>query len=615
MGIENGTTLFAPRRPSAKPQTVDQLLIDMNYVIHTAIEQYFKGMKNLTPAEEPGAYECTNKKRFLRDIGQIPEKVLQVIICLLREYSPTQARLFWDGLPPLGKILQQRIRRINSQRVYYGEELLFSRSLIMPDTQLMIDIVEIIAGGLGEFNMDIYVSDFAVAGEGEHKIMRHLEALALRSKTRAQVVVVGNDNDFYILLGLMQTAHPEKLSLTYCVPTYDGIAMKTRISSIELMVTEILRNYKLTIDGTADERAKLFADFVVLTLFLGNDFLPPLSFAIGLDGPSAIQVMRRLCYAYNHGRHGSLRDTILAMVGDSMSSKEIASLIANMETPEQLIAKIAEDRSIKVPARKAIKLAENLVDRSTMELNIPAIVSMLEELVGTPRSVFSTDMKVDFMRYLMVGFDPIEHNRSTSDKYASTMKEWSINYVRTFRWVLRYYSVHTHIHDGAVKNNYYYNCPLAPPLKMLVEAFGEKPPPLDDIKIKRHALALMIVPTVDVVLEDFDVVRKYHQAMQGEDPLLVDNEEEPYEPTIYVPDMHLTAPLMLDDRPYLPLCDVANLVQSANEFIEDLPRLGIVLKKYRKKDKIQSCNPTISAGRVARSIHVSKIDIRSTNRK
>lgn len=220
------------------PRNINTLSIDMNSIIHMSKAEVcnkYKTRKNFT------------QEQLYRDIF---EKVSENIDRIIQSINPKVVFLAVDGVAPMAKICQQRIRRHKT-----GEDQEFSffdSNLITPGTDFMFEFDEYFLNYLSKYNkktIEILYSSVKVRGEGEHKIFDYYRN---SNKVFGQYdVIYGNDADFLII-----SLFCDRQILIFREDNqgYDVID----ISEIRNYITKEIH----------------IEDFVVILNLIGNDFLP-----------------------------------------------------------------------------------------------------------------------------------------------------------------------------------------------------------------------------------------------------------------------------------------------------------------------------------------------------
>lgn len=224
-----------------------------------------------------------------------------------------------DGVPPMGKIHQQRVRRFHSicrnnrqKRINdkYGGvdgagagvgESGLDTNMITPGTRFMHDlslaikkfILEKQKNGSwnGSCGVKVIFSDSSIPGEGEHKLIHHiregihlgvngtLEEVALYGGAH-NTVIYALDND---LIMLSLTLGINNLYLFRESSEYGAFAMiheGRRYLYMDICELEaaLLQNFQETYGcarmDTPEQKRRYIDDYVFLGMLLGNDFMP-----------------------------------------------------------------------------------------------------------------------------------------------------------------------------------------------------------------------------------------------------------------------------------------------------------------------------------------------------
>ncbi|KAI9330895.1 XRN 5'-3' exonuclease N-terminus-domain-containing protein [Zopfochytrium polystomum] len=269
----------------------DNLYLDMNGLIHPCSH----------PNDDNPHFRITEEQIFLAIFNYI-----DALFCRIRP-----KKLFFmavDGVAPRAKMNQQRARRFRTAQeaednrkraIQRGEELpkeaAFDSNSITPGTPFMArlsaNLQYFVSKKISEdsswANIKIVLSGHDVPGEGEHKIMEYIR----KSKSmpdyepNTRHCLYGLDADL-IMLGLL--SHEPHFSLLREEVTF-GRKKKTSATSnpdsqnFYLMHLSIFREYlDLEFSSLKDvlpfpyELERIIDDFILLSYFVGNDFLPNL---------------------------------------------------------------------------------------------------------------------------------------------------------------------------------------------------------------------------------------------------------------------------------------------------------------------------------------------------
>lgn len=192
------------------------------------------------------------------------EKIIDAVCAKLQEYldlvKPRKVLVAFDGVPPMAKMKQQRDRRYKS--IMHGDREGWNTVQITPGTKFMKKLdagvarwADAVKGRYEWFE----VSGSNVPGEGEQKIFSRMREVShLAEKT----LVYGLDSDL-IVLALHHLERGE-IELLREAPSFG------KFQDQGLMVM----NVGLLAEQIRGKLQGKLSDYVLLTLFMGNDFMP-----------------------------------------------------------------------------------------------------------------------------------------------------------------------------------------------------------------------------------------------------------------------------------------------------------------------------------------------------
>lgn len=243
--------------------TCNYLCFDINGIIHPCVRESLK--------EYNGTFKMED----------ITRKISNKIIEFCTQIQPTIGIVLCiDGVAPISKMFQQRYRRYKSVHDKELEKKTYAKyqsnypynwdtNAITPGTKFMQDIdiffeQKIVPNLYKLFpNLTIYFSGSNKHGEGEHKIMEYLRSI----ETPTHVMIHGLDADLIFLsMGLGQQYNIYLLREQHDLIGYLSVRELTHS-----LYTEI--NEKITTNFVVDINL-VEKDFMVLSYFVGNDFLP-----------------------------------------------------------------------------------------------------------------------------------------------------------------------------------------------------------------------------------------------------------------------------------------------------------------------------------------------------
>lgn len=193
-----------------------------------------------------------------------------------------------DGVPPFAKVIQQRKRRYLSAltRKWVTDELravtkasvvpeTWDSNAISPGTAFMVKLADVLRQHLATTypQLQCIVSDTEERGEGEQKIMRYLESVGAEGLS----IVYGLDADL-IMLSLIQHSRGHNIQLMREATFYDKRDTRAPpfvYMNIPLFCEKLLfhLNNQYSLTGPT-----LLNSYIFLCFFIGNDFVPHMSF-------------------------------------------------------------------------------------------------------------------------------------------------------------------------------------------------------------------------------------------------------------------------------------------------------------------------------------------------
>lgn len=256
------------------PNQIDHVLIDMNGIIHESAQYVFKYGKFSSRMEVPDRLKSKIKQPIIEDLYlKIQDKVNEIIKIL----NPQKTiYLAIDGVAPKSKQNQQRQRRFRAAFEKMNKDKLskknndttfhaatgstFDSNCITAGTKFMSDLssnLENLAWVKKESNVQIKISTDNEPGEGEHKLIDWIRQYTSSKNERFEerleekFCVVGLDADLILLCCLLK---PHNVFIMR-EDDYFGI------NYIDIKKTKAFLPISVH-------------DLLVLSCFVGNDFLP-----------------------------------------------------------------------------------------------------------------------------------------------------------------------------------------------------------------------------------------------------------------------------------------------------------------------------------------------------
>lgn len=219
-------------------QKIDYLFLDLNCLIHPTC-------KNLTDQD------IFNEEQMIDDIIRN--------IIKLTEYTNCKKLLYIaiDGIPPKGKMNQQRIRRFRG--IY--EQKKWNSNCISPGTYFINKLNKKLKEFIKTFSIDVILSDSNERGEGEHKILSYIR----NNNLNGQLCIYGLDADL-IMLSLVSNKQDILLlreTTEYNIENTDTDYIYMNIDKLK----DILLN------DIGYHTSHIIDDYIFLCFLLGNDFI------------------------------------------------------------------------------------------------------------------------------------------------------------------------------------------------------------------------------------------------------------------------------------------------------------------------------------------------------
>ena len=245
-------------KPAKLGSTCEHLFLDFNSIIHQS------------------ANACITKQPLKKQLEYYPiiiEEILDNITTILNNVKPTkQLYIAVDGLCPVAKMVQQRKRRFMTiwrkkmiKDKHYPD---WDSNIITPGTSFMRfldqELSKFAEANTRKFGFEIKVSGSCEEGEGEHKIFQIIK------KGMENCVVYGLDADLMMLSLIHENS--DNISLLRDKPAFSNIAGNCENADF---LTLSIQQLKIYIEKDFQLNVK---EYVILCMFMGNDFIPPLSF-------------------------------------------------------------------------------------------------------------------------------------------------------------------------------------------------------------------------------------------------------------------------------------------------------------------------------------------------
>jgi len=194
-----------------------------------------------------------------------------------------------DGVAPMAKMVQQRQRRyksvketemlqnLNKEYNKTSDKIVWDTNAITPGTKFMerlTDALEFYGIRLKEIfpDIELIIDDSNNAGEGEHKLLEHMNIHKDIHKDKNKVIY-GLDADLIILT--MLKGYPN--TYLFRESTYYPFKVDEKIEYLFMDINEFRKEIMFDFGISEYQHSEnAFQDYIFLTFLLGNDFIPNL---------------------------------------------------------------------------------------------------------------------------------------------------------------------------------------------------------------------------------------------------------------------------------------------------------------------------------------------------
>lgn len=443
---------------------IDHLYIDFNAIVYNTISQLDK--------------DSDSKMDTKSYSYMLIKEVVKSLICLITTMDPKKSvYVAVDGPAPSAKMVQQRDRRYKSllekkfikeieamhgivnQATATTEETVnvnkWTTAYISPGTVFMTSLEKELEEGLKQLKVKYVFSGSKEAGEGEHKIINLMNKECSQEGCIDDIFVVHSpDNDLIVLLSTIQAK-------VYLIRNEDQDITKPYVFiDILMLIDNLFLEYgqidhdekeENLIDAYNYKRKRFAKDYAFLTYFCGNDFI------------------KAVPYLKIKERNTHLLLTTYQELQKELNDYLVNDSVINVLFLKKLIDKIAEHELslLQSMQRKRHYTTKNTVAKNTEELATMASAGMekkdlLErDIKNFEHAVFYDHRHPFFDRYNYL-FSKIDYYNEDYIKMYNDyffkghdIKSVYIEYLRSFQFVLNYYS-------GHIDQRYYYKYRAAP---------------------------------------------------------------------------------------------------------------------------------------------------------
>jgi 5'-3' exonuclease len=320
--------------------TLDWLLMDYNCLIYQVI-------RSMRPYPgESGRVDWESE--FIGEIIKYTSSVIN-----MAGVDESQVYIAIDGVVPLAKMRQQRMRRFRSivlaeeeRRLGLRDGQSWDTNAITPGTAFMAAL----ATGLRKAFPSATISDTEELGEGEHKVMRFMRSLGPKQR----VAIYGLDGDLFVLSLLNNQMFCPDFSIYFFREEADKDSDKVDhvFLSLNTLKGALLNEKAASIDGQT-----WLLEYALAMSILGNDFVPNgLGLRIKEDGHERLlEYLRRL-----HEGNGRL------LLNKELSDQGWAQLFGWLARDEQKAVYIAVKRKLEA---KPSRVGSSATDAAKARMN------------------------------------------------------------------------------------------------------------------------------------------------------------------------------------------------------------------------------------------------------
>ena len=255
---------------------INNLYFDSNSIVYDVLRMLIKDYENYK-----------NDDKFEDDLILGVCKQLDAYIDEIKPNN--QVFIAFDGVAPVAKLEQQRMRRYKSmieKKIFnnlFGEKNEWNKTAITPGTNFMEKLNKGVSnyykGKEKSYNIKKFIfSGSDEPGEGEHKLFQHIRD---NEKTHAKQVTViyGLDADL-IMLCLNHLRISKQIYLYRETPEFEKSINssinpnESYLLDIPLLSQEIILQMNNGKKPSSKQETNKLYDYIFLCFFMGNDFLP-----------------------------------------------------------------------------------------------------------------------------------------------------------------------------------------------------------------------------------------------------------------------------------------------------------------------------------------------------
>jgi len=543
---------------------IDYLYIDGNAIVHPAAAKITAtGIYNKQNNEKnwnPPNYQKYVERKPLSENAKYEEieicifqEVCHVIIAAMRITKPKKGvYIVFDGPPPLAKQQQQRERRwkksIENNISANLLEKKWDSCAISPGTIFMDRLFKYLRYWIRQQNIKIFqgleiiIDGSNVPGEGEHKIMNYIRKMDEINSH----IIYGLDADIFMLtLGLQKrkvyllrediNKEGKGTDPFYSNgPPEDAIWYFVNVLKIHKWWKKEINIYTKNLDP--------INNFIFLTFFVGNDFIPPLPICQNLTAGLNLIIStykeqnRNFLLQINYESNTVCIKYLLLFLKE-LSKKEKYKCYENA-----LFEKKREERIIEDPEKNKSKA---LIDNDLIKCYIPNENFKLlnNSKINKEEMVFIYDATKNYKK---IWYERAKINTKKE------LKKMCYDYIYTLIWIYFYYK------GNLLDWRYYYKYGYAPFISDIVKYVKEENIKLDTIFSKGNSLTpiqqlMCIVPktSLNLLPKEFQTPLKEIKGhyMKKEDVFIdMKGKNATYQAIIHLPFLQLEKIIKIYDQ-------------------------------------------------------------------
>jgi len=304
--------------------TSDHLLVDFNCLIYGCVPK-------LPP------YRAEDRVKWE---SSLLEEIKSYVVKIWRTAgSPPSVFLAVDGVVPMAKIRQQRLRRFKSvwlaekeREVGVAPDETWDKNAITPGTEFMEKLTISLKDLCKARGAGWKVSGAEEPGEGEQKLMTWVRGQKKGALDEKRITVYGLDADLILLCLLHATTHAIKSGWGVLRESQEfGKGVAHQEEFLVLSINGLLG----TMFPDAENRAQNIIDYICGMSLLGNDFLPH-SLGLTIKGAGHDRLVQALDELHRDSKrlveNGSIVPKSLATLLERWASTEAEDVCAAFKT-------------------------------------------------------------------------------------------------------------------------------------------------------------------------------------------------------------------------------------------------------------------------------------------